>query len=507
MHQQDVKVKAGKSQGSQAEEFRKKDLSLILIVDDSLETLKLLTEILTNYGYNVLTASNGYTALRTVEIEVPDLILLDVKMPDMDGYQICRKLKSAEHSSRIPVIFISGLYDTTDKVKGFNAGGIDYITKPFQLEEVLARVETHLALHSLQKQLEGQNIQLQLEITERERAEGNLRKHKDYLEEIVTERTKQLSIINKELRREIAERKQVEKSLQESEALYRTLAERSFAGVYVVQDGKFRFINSNAASYAGYKWEELVNQKVDQVVHPQDREKVRKDARAMLRGELITPYEFRIITKQGQIRWIMETVTYISYEGKRAILGNSMNITDRKQMEEQILAISMTDQLTGLHNRRGFLILAEQHLKLSDRTKMGMLLFFADLDGMKRINDTLGHEEGDRALIDVATILQETFRSSDIIARIGGDEFAVLAIEATGITAETIMMRLKNQINEHSKKEKRHYKISISMGITRYDPENPCSLDLDDLMSHADKLMYKQKRSKNRSRSFSAKSV
>jgi two-component system cell cycle response regulator len=465
----------------------------------------LLTDILTNNGYKVLIASDGHTALKLVEVEVPDLILLDVKMPDIDGYEVCHKLKSAEHSSMIPVIFISGLYEAASKIEGFNAGGVDYITKPFQLEEVLARVETHLALSHLQRQTEEQNIQLQQEITERQQAEEDLRKHKDHLEEIIAERTIELSVINWKLQEEIAERKQIEKSLQEREELYRALAERSFAGVYVVQDGKFRFINSNAASYAGYKREELVNQKVDQVVHPQDREKVRKDASAMLRGELITPYEFRIITKQGQIRWIMETVTYISYEGKRAILGNSMNITDRKQMEEQILAISMTDQLTGLHNRRGFLILAEQHLKLSDRTKMGMLFFFADLDGMKRINDTLGHEEGDRALIDVATILQETFRSSDIIARIGGDEFAVLAIEATGITAETIMMRLKNQINEHNKKEKRHYKISISMGITRYDPENPCSLD--DLMSHADKLMYKQKRSKNRSRSFSAKSV
>jgi diguanylate cyclase (GGDEF)-like protein/PAS domain S-box-containing protein len=266
----------------------------------------------------------------------------------------------------------------------------------------------------------------------------------------------------------------------------------------VVQDGKFRFINSNAASYAGYKREELVNQKVDQVVHPQDREKVRQDARAMLRGELITPYEFRIITKQGQTRWIMETVTHISYEGKRAILGNSMDITDRKQMEEQIRAISITDQLTGLLNRRGFLTLAEQHLKLSSRTKMGMLLFFADLDGMKWINDTLGHEEGDRALTDVAVILKETFRSSDIIARIGGDEFAILTIDTTGISPEIIMTRLQQQVDKHNNKRGRCYKISISVGTAYHDPDDPCSLD--ELMSHADKLMYDQKRSKSQSK-------
>jgi diguanylate cyclase (GGDEF)-like protein len=172
-------------------------------------------------------------------------------------------------------------------------------------------------------------------------------------------------------------------------------------------------------------------------------------------------------------------------------------------MEEKIHSLSITDPLTGLHNRRGFLTLAEQQLKFSDRHQRDMLLFFADLDGMKRINDTLGHEEGDAALIDVAAILKETFRSSDIIARIGGDEFAVLAIDATEISPEIIMTRLQNQISDHNKKEKRHYKISVSMGIARYDPENPCSLD--DLMSRADKLMYKQKRSKKRSRSVRVK--
>ncbi len=492
-------MKAGKSDSRQTEEFRKEDSPRILVVDDSVETVMLLTDILASNGYKVLTASDGHAALKSVEVEVPDLILLDVKMPDMDGYEVCHKLKSDEHSARpIPVIFISALYDTFDKVKAFNAGGVDYITKPFQLEEVLARVETHLALSHLQRQTEEQNTQLQQEITERERAEEDLRKYKDHLEEIVAERTIELSVINRKLLEEITERKQIEKSLQESEELYRALAERSFAGVYVIQDGKFRFINSNAASYAGYKREDLLNQKADQVVHPRDRKKVRKDARSMLRGELITPYEFRVITKQGQTRWIMETVTHISYEGKRAILGNSMDITDRKQMEEQIRAISITDQLTGLLNRRGFLTLAEQHLKLSSRTKMGMLLFFADLDGMKWINDTLGHEAGDRALTEVAVVLKETFRASDIIARTGGDEFAILTIDTTGISPEIIMTRLQDQVDKHNNERGRRYKISISMGTAYYDPHNPCSLD--ELMSRADKLMYDQKRSKSQSK-------
>ncbi|MCX5846935.1 MAG: PAS domain S-box protein [Deltaproteobacteria bacterium] len=160
---------------------------------------------------------------------------------------------------------------------------------------------------------------------------------------------------------DITEQKRVEEALSESEELYRVLAEKSFAGVYVVQDGMFRFINSNAATYAGYTREELVNHESIQLVQPEDGEETIKNARAMLRGERSSPYEFRIITKQGQTRWIMETVTSIYYEGKPAILGNSMDITDlreaRIKLEEQkaiqtsILA-SIPQVVLGLHNRK-----------------------------------------------------------------------------------------------------------------------------------------------------------
>ena len=137
---------------------------------------------------------------------------------------------------------------------------------------------------------------------------------------------------------DITERKQAEETLRESQEIYKTLAEKSMAGVYVVQDGKFRFINSNAASYAGYTKEGLLDQKADLIVSPEDKEKLRQNAKAMLRGEMSTPYEYRIITKQGKTRWIMETITSILYEGRPAILGNSMDITERKRAEEAIKA-------------------------------------------------------------------------------------------------------------------------------------------------------------------------
>jgi PAS domain S-box-containing protein len=119
--------------------------------------------------------------------------------------------------------------------------------------------------------------------------------------------------------------KQAEKELRESEALYRVLAEKSMSGVYVVQDGVFRFINANAADYVGHQREDLIGRKTLEIVHPDDRKELIANARAMLRGEHHSPYEYRVITKDGQIRWMMETVTPIVYEGKPAVLGNSMN--------------------------------------------------------------------------------------------------------------------------------------------------------------------------------------
>lgn len=170
------------------------DSAQILVVDDTPANLKLLTEILTNHGYRVRPASNGRLALRSVAAAAPDLILLDVTMPDMDGYEVCAALKALDNSRGIPVIFISALNDTADKLRGFEAGGIDYITKPFQAAEVLARVETHLSLRRLQMKIEAQNIQLHQEIAERERFEVELKRHQEHLEDLVAERTAELNV-------------------------------------------------------------------------------------------------------------------------------------------------------------------------------------------------------------------------------------------------------------------------------------------------------------------------
>lgn len=147
----------------------------ILIVDDTPENLRLLSSMLEEQGYKVRKATNGKRAIKAVEAQLPDLILLDIMMPEMNGYQVAEYFKKTLHSSEIPIIFLSALSNTLDKVMAFDVGGVDYITKPFQVQEVLVRVRTQITLRQQQKQLVEQNKQLQQEILERQKVEAALR--------------------------------------------------------------------------------------------------------------------------------------------------------------------------------------------------------------------------------------------------------------------------------------------------------------------------------------------
>lgn len=196
----------------------------ILIVDDSKESLKLLNSILEECGYRPRSASSSHFALKTVAVRLPDLILLDVQMPEMDGYEVCRRLKSNAYSRNIPVIFISADGDTARKVEGFKAGGVDYIAKPFGREEVLARVEIHLRLHELTERLEQQ----------------------------VDQRTKQLKL-------EIDERKQAESELKESQKRFRRMIEKSPLPMAITdQNLKFVLLSDKFSDLFGYTLQDAV---------------------------------------------------------------------------------------------------------------------------------------------------------------------------------------------------------------------------------------------------------
>jgi diguanylate cyclase (GGDEF)-like protein len=185
----------------------------ILIVDDTPDNLRVLSLVLTSQGYEVGKALDGQTALRAAEIAPPDLILLDVSMPSMNGYEVCQHLKANDRTKEIPVIFISALDDVLDKVKAFQVGGVDYITKPFQREEAIARVENQLTLSRLRLSLQQQNIRLHQEISNRQQAEEEVRQLNAQLEQRVLQRTAQLEAANQKLEKEIVERQNAQEQL------------------------------------------------------------------------------------------------------------------------------------------------------------------------------------------------------------------------------------------------------------------------------------------------------
>ncbi len=169
---------------------------------------------------------------------------------------------------------------------------------------------------------------------------------------------------------------------------------------------------------------------------------------------------------------------------------------ERHRALEQVRQLAVVDELTGLNNRRGFLILFEHHRELAARKQVPLTLVFMDLDGLKQINDTYGHQEGDRALVETARLLTTTFRKSDVIARLSGDEFCVLLTEGSEQAGQVAINRLTANMESEVATKERPYPLSLSLGIGRYDPNDPVPVDI--LIQRADHAMYVQKEAKKR---------
>lgn len=165
---------------------------------------------------------------------------------------------------------------------------------------------------------------------------------------------------------------------------------------------------------------------------------------------------------------------------------------ERQHVRTALHTKTLIDELTGLYNRRGFISLARQQIKTAERMSRDVVHVFLDVDGMKQINDTFGHREGDLALIETADILRATFRESDVLARMGGDEFAVLALETSALAGDALIERLRRQVGDRNSRGHRPYALSFSIGSTRHAAGTPCLLD--ELLARADGLMYEQKR-------------
>jgi diguanylate cyclase (GGDEF)-like protein/PAS domain S-box-containing protein len=292
--------------------------------------------------------------------------------------------------------------------------------------------------------------------------------------------------------------KKAEKALYESMERYRTLFGNSRDAIVITKpDGRFVDFNDAALDMLGYSRDEL--NKLNAIViytDPSDRQKF---ISKIEQGGYVRDYEVRLKKKNGTV---MDCL--YSFSVRRNQDGSVMeyqgiirDITERKRLLEELQALSLVDELTGVYNRRGFFIMARQQMKTARRMNLGMFCIFIDLDSLKKINDTCGHQEGDRALADTARILKETFRESDIIGRIGGDEFTVLVLDDSEHHAEVIVGRLQKSVKLSNQRWGRHYDISLSVGVSRYEANSKETVD--ELVKRSDSLMYENKKNKRNS--------
>lgn len=297
---------------------------------------------------------------------------------------------------------------------------------------------------------------------------------------------------------DITERKRAEEAVTASRNFFRSLINELPNPIRISDtDAKCDYVNRTWIEFTRRQFDQEIGDRWADGIHPDDRERVGEIIRVAFQNRAPYVTEYRLGHRSGSYRWVVEFGRpFNNIDGGFAgYISSCYDVHERKMFEDRLHSISFTDDLTGLLNRRGFFTFAQQQIKLANRSHKGFLFLYADLDGLKKINDTLGHQEGDAALMDVAHVLREVFRESDIIARLGGDEFAVLMTENSGAGEENaIMLRLRESIAEHNTRPGRRYTLSLSAGTIQYDPVDPCTLD--ELVSRADRLMYREKKSK-----------
>jgi len=299
--------------------------------------------------------------------------------------------------------------------------------------------------------------------------------------------------------RDISERRQAMQALRDSEQRWQFALEGAREGVWdwnLVTNEVF--FSRQWKAMLGYEEHEIGNglEEWEKRVFPDDKQETISEVQKHLSGE--TPYyqsEHRVRCKDGSYKWILDRGKIVARDEENKptrMIGTHTDITTMKQAEETIRDLSLRDDLTGLRNRRGLYELGELQLDLAQRLGRKVVLYFIDLDGMKTINDQFGHEQGDRALRDVAQILRDTFRGTDLMARIGGDEFVVLALEMPGADPVSMEHRLEQQLNEFNRYSQRPYTLVASVGLSTQNPDKKESLA--DLLYRADREMYQTKK-------------
>ncbi len=519
----------------------------ILVVDDSLTIRMQIRDLLMENGFEVLLAENGTACLETAEADPPDFILLDIIMPDMDGIEITGKLKSDPRFEDTPILILTTEADVENKVRGLNAGADDYITKPFEIEELLARINVAARNKALQDELRSANqkiLEQQKAVIEEERMKvllqiagstahelnqplmgllGNIElmtmnKHNQeklfrHIDRIEVAGKRISEIVKKIQSMRLGEMKSYMKEpsaidfakdvfilmVEGSDEDYRTIhdilkdhvqinlvREKKISNaLQLLEKGKFDLIFSDYLLPDGNSIEFM---------------------RTLEKMGVEIPVV--IITGQGDEMIASQIIKAGAYDYlpksrlndkalMRAIANSLEKVSLKREVREaqkKIAEMSIRDELTGLYNRRYFMEALDREVHRAERYDADLALCMLDLDHFKSVNDTYGHPAGDAVLARVGKKLRDCFRQSDLICRYGGEEFVVILPSARFDDARSTCERFRDEVSKHRFAfENATFNITVSIGfaaLKHVSPKTP-----DHLLSVVDGMLYEAKNS------------
>ena len=435
----------------------------ILVVDDNAGKRLALVSVLESLNQNVITADSGRDALRALLEHEFAVILLDVQMPIMNGFETARLIRSRPQSESTPIIFVTAFSrGETDMVEGYSIGAVDFIFTPIIPEVLRAKVSVFVDLyHKIQA----------------------IRRHEEHLEILVAQRTAALTL-------EIAERKQAEVAIRKLSSAMEKVAD----SIFITDcNGVIEYINPAFETITGYCRDEAVGQ-TPRVIKSgkHDEQFYQQIWETLLQGEVYRNV-FINRRKDGQLYHEAVTITPLTDEYGKVThyISSGKDITESIQTQERLHHLAHHDALTGLPNRVLFVERLKHALQRAERRKHSVAVLFLDMDRFKIVNDTLGHEAGDRLLQAMASRLHACVREGDTVARFGGDEFAgFLSDVASPEDVAIVVSKFLDALAPPFMIDGHELFISGSIGISLY-PED--GTDTQTLMKNADSAMYRAK--------------
>jgi diguanylate cyclase (GGDEF)-like protein/PAS domain S-box-containing protein len=433
---------------------------ILIVEDEQLEALS-LRQVLIHFGYTVTAiVASGEEAIAQVRQASPDLVLMDIHLAGvLDGIETGAQLHA---HSRVPLVYLTAFDDEhlLERMKSTEPYG--YLLKPYQIPELQGAIEIALYKHALAEGLHETNQKLEQEIA--------ARREQEHLVQQLNERL-------------LAQNE----SLRTSEARFHRMADNIQDGLIIIEDGRLAYVNDRAGLIFGFPQEEALRMSTTELFAP-NPVPLRTLAPAGYVGVMTDEAEVWMVRKDGARRYLRYRVTADYLEGGSVQHYLALtDITERKQMEERLREASFHDALTGLYNRAFF---EEEIGRLERSQRYVVSVILADVDGLKQINDQRGHQAGDELLRRAAATLRHPFRTDDVVARIGGDEFAVLLPQTDATQAETKLEHIRDDLRQHNLTHASDLPVSLSLGMATAQFHD---LSLAEAIKLADDRMYQDK--------------